>query len=660
MAIPSPISLGRTSQSASSLKFLSKETGKKTLEISKLLNIGIERKNNLWFGTKLFRKRRIGIENRIALRDQFRIPLLVGKPRGPRIAVLTDTSTSIADRLLKFVGYFSAGWILSNLPTWISIGEQFSTRILSVGSILSNYGDETLRALNGIGNVLQSVLQNILVFDFTDSSYLVRSSLNDLKLELDTLGKGLEDAFNVLFQPFKNVPPIGSIQPDEPDKIPPPGPGGGKFSGSGYDKAAQIAKRLQKDLGLTDYQSSAVAGNLLQENTTLQPDILEGGKKGLLTEAMRKGTGYGWAQWTDSGRQKKLYDLAKSMGVDPSKQPLTDEINYAMLVSELPSYDSGGRFRNSKNIEEASNWLLRQYFKPQDKGPREQNERISDSKKVLKTINSSALSTPSSQQPPITGQRRLQIGDKFTKSLGKDVSLITISDVVGSPREGGRTHGGIDITAPLGTYIALRVDCEVVAQGTYGDYGLLIDVWIASLGIQLRMTHLSSVLIKSGKIPAGTSFARVGQTGRATGPHIHLEYDTKKGMRGGGARNDDPTNYAAKLDGYVRLLLLTKNPNKGQFSPAPVTPLVPGTPSISMESGEEVEMDYNNYFSGFVDGIQQERKGRKIVIIDDRGSSINQQIINSGGGSDIQIEIPQSVLLNNFIKNKLLLDLNYL
>ena len=174
------------------------------------------------------------------------------------------------------------------------------------------------------------------------------------------------------------------------------------------------------------------------------------------------------------------------------------------------------------------------------------------------------------------------------------------------------------------------------------------------------MTHLSSVLIKSGKIPAGTSFARVGKTGRATGPHIHLEYDTKKGMRGGGALNDDPANYAAKLDQYVRLLLLTKNPNKGQFSPAPATPLVPGTPSISMESGEEVEMDYNNYFSGFVDGIQQERKGRKIVIIDDRSSSVNQQIISSGGGSDIQIEIPQSVLLNNFIKNKLLLDLNYL
>jgi hypothetical protein len=89
MAISSPISLGRTSQSTSSLKFLSKETGKKTLGISKLLSRGIERKNNLWSSTKLFRNRRIGIEKRVALRDQFRLPLLIGRPTGPRTAALS-------------------------------------------------------------------------------------------------------------------------------------------------------------------------------------------------------------------------------------------------------------------------------------------------------------------------------------------------------------------------------------------------------------------------------------------------------------------------------------------------------------------------------------------------------------------------------------------
>jgi hypothetical protein len=71
-------------------------------------------------------------------------------------------------------------------------------------------------------------------------------------------------------------------------------------------------------------------------------------------------------------------------------------------------------------------------------------------------------------------------------------------------------------------------------------------------------------------------------------------------------------------------------------------------------------MQTNTYLSGLLDGITQERQGRKIVIIDDRSSASSQQIVSSSGGDDLQIQIPDSVLLNNFIKNKLLLDLNYL
>ena len=180
--------------------------------------------------------------------------------------------------------------------------------------------------------------------------------------------------------------------------------GGGGFSGSGVAKGTQVAKRLQKDLGLKDYQAAAVVGNLMQENTNLVPDLLEGSKKGLLSEAMRKKIGYGWAQWTYSSRQQELFNLAKSMGVDPTKQPLTDEINYAMLVRELPRYDSGGRFRNSKNIEEASNWILFQYENPADKGSREQQERIGDAKKVLQGIKSSSQQSSTAAKPAGTPQ----------------------------------------------------------------------------------------------------------------------------------------------------------------------------------------------------------------------------------------------------------------
>ena len=665
MAISSPLS---------SLASAAKNTTKATIGLGRLLSRNIETKRNISTSTSIFRRRRVEIGKRSALRDKFLAPVLVTRQTGPRALALTSTSTSISDRLLGFIGYLSAGWILSNMPTWIALGKQFTSRIITAGRILSNYGDESLRVMDGITNVFRAALQNISSFDFTDSSYLVRSSLNDLKMEIDTLGVGLKEAFDVLLQPFKDIPELGTIQPDDPTQTPKPEP-----SPSGGGKQNRATRGTKEQRALLD----AIA---FAEGTTKSYGVVSGGavnkklEEGKLTvqEVINLGNSYGrpgsqhkWSGatgryqfmpftlsglvargklkanelFTPARQDEAAIMLIERRGVSADmlrKQGMSVQIA-DLLAPEFASFPYSPTGKSYYN----------QSFKPLPSIQQAYQKSLGSTQPT--SIPPVARTTPT--QPSITGQRRLQKRDFLTKSLGKGVDFIQITSLVGD----GRNHGGIDIAAPSGTYIALRVDCEVVATGVYGDYGLLIDVWVPSLGIQLRMAHLSSVLIKSGKIPAGTSFARVGSTGRSRGPHIHLEYDTKKGTRGGGAINDDP-NYAAKLDQYVRLLLLTRNKNKGQFTPAPtpMASLVPGTPSIPLSSEDQVEMQTNTYLSGLLDGITQERQGRKIVIIDDRSSVVSQQIVSSSGGDDLQIQIPDSVLLNNFIKNKLLLDLNYL
>lgn len=676
MVISSPLS---------SLSSSAKDTTKKTVSITKTLTKSIEAKKSLATSKSLFRRRRIEFGKRVSLRDRFLVPNIIVRPKGPRSLTLTDTSTSVTGRLLGFIGYLSAGWILSNMPTWIALGKQFTSRLSIAGGILRNYGDESVRAMNDLANVFGAALENISRFDFTDSSYLVRSSLNDLKLEIDALGVGLSEAFAVLLKPFKDIPEIGTIQPDEPDKKPPPGPGGGggnrATAGTKEQKAALDAISFAEGTtGKNGYSTWAgyqkhgpndLTGLTIRQVHDLQTTFITSGKV--------KKTGSAVV-----GRYQFLtpYNQAKAAGLNPETDKFSPENQDRMAIHIMNQVGATDAVLKKEGISSRVSAMLGSQWAPFPGSPFGQKTKSLKSiqEAYKKSLGSTQqVSTPSpantlvnlgspanailgmlglsSNKPGVTGQRRLQKGDVFTRSLGKDVDYIEVSSIVGD----GRNHGGIDIAAPLGTYIALRVDCEVVAQGTYGAYGLLIDVWIPSLGIQLRMTHLSSVLIKSGQIPAGTSFARVGKSGRVTGPHIHLEYDTKKGMRGGGALNDDPANYAAKLDQYVRLLLLTKNPNKGKFSPAavPSVPLVPGIPSISTETEDQVEMETNSYLAGLLTGITQERQGRKIVVIDDRGSAITQQVISSGG-DDIQIQIPESVLLNNFIKHKLLLDLNYL
>lgn len=833
MAISPGISLQKVNQSSSSLKFLSKETNKKTIKIGKLFSSGIERKNNLWSSTKLFKRRRIEFEKRTELRDRLRIPLLVSRPKGPSTLSLGDKSTSITDRLLGFIGYVSAGWILGNLPTWIAVGEQFSSRVLTAGSILSNYGDTMVRMMSGIQSLFSAAFQNISKFDFTDSSYLVRNSLNDLKLEFDNLGKGLSEALDVFTKPLENIPRIGDIQPDQPTPTPTPtnqetnapiegrvlatntkaswyNPYLGGINASGAKTPDGRPATSSGEPYITNVFSAAAFPELIKLLPTeyTRPSSIRGGRTiarpiNLLVSDSKTGKS-AVIRVNDSGpgvsghSRNQLLDLSVAArdyfgsanlgsGLDirmisdqsmrpgpisrnqsrtqnitplPPQQPSSQSVGRSSItgifnleihhpgynetqrsglienildppnnvtksfISEFGTYprgfrDLGGPKRGLNLLELANekgvDWNAQKIIKVIKKFPKVQfnlfaghtdvalgtgglgapgelvfnpavclkvqqlaksfgmnNVRYYPAQAkvsandprshwmISKRLREEFLQGQTTQQAPPpspTGQRRLQKGDIFTKSLGKDVDYIEVTSLVGE----GRNHKGIDIAAPLGTYIALRVDCEVVAQGRYGNYGLLIDVWIPSLGIQLRMTHLSSVLITSGKIPAGTSFARVGQSGRTSGPHIHLEYDTKKGTRGGGALNDDPVNYQANLEKYVRLLYLTKNPNRGQFAPAtsPSATLVPNVPIISNTEEAQSEAQFETYMNGVMDGITQERKGRKIVIIDDRKQVVSQQIITSGDSDIEMLQIPDSVLLNNFIKNKLLLDLNY-
>lgn len=373
-------------------------------KISSVISSNTKQKESLSYKSNILDARRREASRRREIEDKIEASK-VSTNTFEGFSIVRSSSGSPLSRLLGFLGFLTAGWLVENLPTIIFIGQEFISRTIKLSNLIKSFVGNLFGIISNFGNLLGAVGSNILSFDFTDKSQRIKNSFDELNSSIESVNTDILKAYELLTTPLtkstetgEEAPPLGQKSPDTlyPESYQQP-PGGG-FGGSGLSKGTQIAKRLQQDLGLKDYQASAVVGNLLQENTSLGPDIVEGGKKGLLTDAMKRGIGYGWAQWTDPGRQKELYQLAQNMGVDPSKQPLTDEINYAMLVRELPRYDSGGRFRNSRNIEEASNWVLINYENPKDKGAREQSERINDSKRVLQSLKS----TPSTPQTTIT------------------------------------------------------------------------------------------------------------------------------------------------------------------------------------------------------------------------------------------------------------------
>ena len=88
-------------------------------------------------------------------------------------------------------------------------------------------------------------------------------------------------------------------------------------------------------------------------------------------------------------------------------------------------------------------------------------------------------------------------------------------------------HSGTDITAPEGTPILAAADGTVtIANATDswgGSYGYYVKIDHGS-GLTTLYAHCSSICVTAGQqVKSGQVIAYVGQTGRATGPHLHFE-----------------------------------------------------------------------------------------------------------------------------------------
>lgn len=84
-------------------------------------------------------------------------------------------------------------------------------------------------------------------------------------------------------------------------------------------------------------------------------------------------------------------------------------------------------------------------------------------------------------------------------------------------------HGGIDIGLPEGSPIYASAAGVVLEAGPKGNYGNAVVIQHED-GLVTLYAHASKVLVKKGqRVVQGQLIARVGSTGRATGPHLHFE-----------------------------------------------------------------------------------------------------------------------------------------
>jgi murein DD-endopeptidase MepM/ murein hydrolase activator NlpD len=127
-----------------------------------------------------------------------------------------------------------------------------------------------------------------------------------------------------------------------------------------------------------------------------------------------------------------------------------------------------------------------------------------------------------------------EIGEKAQSWLKPVVAKITSGFGYRTDPKTGKQkafHNGIDLAVPVGTPIKSPMDGVVSLVNSGGDGGNQIIIRHNN-GYFTGYAHLSKQLVKKGdKVKKGDVIGLSGNTGKSTGPHLHLTMTDPSGAK---------------------------------------------------------------------------------------------------------------------------------
>ena len=165
---------------------------------------------------------------------------------------------------------------------------------------------------------------------------------------------------------------------------------------------------------------------------------------------------------------------------------------------------------------------------------------------LARQIERSVVPNPASSTPTSTATAPLTTTSTPTSTSTSTPRVTSAFGLRHDPFDGHLTrHAGVDLAAQEGEDIRAAAGGVVLRAGARGGYGDAVEIDHGG-GVTTLYAHASELLVREGEqVAPGQPIARVGQTGRATGSHLHFE------LREGG-RPVDPAralkNYRLRAD----------------------------------------------------------------------------------------------------------------
>jgi murein DD-endopeptidase MepM/ murein hydrolase activator NlpD len=605
---------------------------------------------------KQFNNQRRENERRKVNEDILEASNLAIKPSGP-IQMIQSSTKGFLERLLGFLGYLSAGWLMNNLPTWIAMGKEFVGRVQRMGQLIGGFVTNITNIFSGFGNLLSATFQNMIQFDLFDSSNRVKDAFGQLTGSIDDMGRELEEAIRLITTPLtegmvtgEDAPATGTQRTDDGAYEP-----GAPLQSSG---GGNISDTQRQALNILSKYESASSGGYNAVNQ-------------IGTRGGRGTSGFsGDFRNMQQHRGKSLTDMtiAEIMSLQAPRPGMSNQEwirqgrlhavgRYQFIGNTLPGVVSrSGIPTNAKFTPEVQDLLALQYMKergigawigPADKATREERLVIERARKE-----------PISYRPPISSGRQTQA----QLSPGRGVSTTVRDEVniagpsggtpsVGLSREegaqylarrgGGRKHAGVDIgtSGQRGFYVSFKQSGKVTyARNNGRGYGNLVI--IKSGNIEFYFAHLASILVKEGQQYNGETIGEIGKTGGNYPIHLHFE-----------ARpNGVPTNPKPYL-GFLSIgRQLTGISGKPMNVPTPSSVSPAQMASIqSQQQRQQVSQQ-----------LAQDRKGPTVIFQQPPEPEPQEPSYSSGSTGMMPLQVDEFTLVNNFMKKKLLLDLAYL